>query len=112
LSWWLYQDMGYAFIPGILAHRVSSLFRRGIWPTPVCPVIDSTDERKLAAVEHYPSQLHALDDDWRIREKLARHPVEQFWRIDAPPPGWEGLSAADGTHNRFKAALCVRARPR
>jgi LmbE family N-acetylglucosaminyl deacetylase len=95
VSWWLYQDLGYHYIPGLLAARVSSLFRRGIWPTPVCPKIDANDERKMTAVRCYPSQLHALDDDWAIREKLARHPVEQFWRVNAPPPGWEGLGAME-----------------
>jgi len=94
-SWWLYQDFGYHHIPGMLAWRTSSLFKRGVWPTPVCPEIDSNDKRKLAAVECYPSQLHALDDDWQIRAKLATHAPEQYWRLDAPPPGWEGLSAAD-----------------
>lgn len=94
-SWWLYQDFGYHYIPGMLAWRTSSLFRRGIWPTPVCPEIDRSDERKLAAVECYPSQLYALDDDWQIRTKLATHAPEQYWRIDAPPAGWEGLSAAE-----------------
>jgi LmbE family N-acetylglucosaminyl deacetylase len=95
ISWWLYQDIPYHHIPGLLAWRTSSLFRRGIWPTPVCPDVDRDDERKRAAMEHYASQLHALDDDWQIREKLARHPAEQYWQIDAPPPGWEGLVASE-----------------
>jgi LmbE family N-acetylglucosaminyl deacetylase len=91
-SWWLYQDFGYHYIPGMLAWRTSSLFRRAIWPTPVCPDIDRDDERKRAAVECYPSQLYALDDDWQILAKLATHAPEQYWRIAAPPPGWEGLT--------------------
>jgi LmbE family N-acetylglucosaminyl deacetylase len=95
LSWWLYQDFGYHHIPGMLAWRTSSLFRRGIWPTPVCPEIDVTDERKLAAVECYPSQLYALDDDWQIRTKLATHAPEQYWCIASPPPGWERLTDVD-----------------
>jgi LmbE family N-acetylglucosaminyl deacetylase len=95
IAWWLYQDFGYHFIPGMLAWRTSSLFRRGIWPTPVCPDVDATDERKLEAVACYSSQLHALDDDWKIRAKLATHASEQYWRIDAPPSGWEGLSASE-----------------
>jgi LmbE family N-acetylglucosaminyl deacetylase len=92
VAWWLYQDFGYHHIPGMLAWRTSSLFRRGIWPTPVCPEIDFSDARKLAAVQCYPSQLYALDDDWQIRTKLATHAPEQYWRIDSPPAGWEGLS--------------------
>jgi LmbE family N-acetylglucosaminyl deacetylase len=95
VSWWLYQDIPYQNIPGLLAARVSSLFRRGIWPTPVSPEVDTNDERKLVAMDCYASQLHALDDDWRIREKLARHPVEQLWQLDTPPAGWERLSQAE-----------------
>jgi LmbE family N-acetylglucosaminyl deacetylase len=95
VSWWLYQDFGYHYIPGMLAWRTAQLFRRGVWPTPVCPEVDANDDRKLAAVECYPTQLHALDDDWRIREKLARHGTEQYWRIEAPPEGWERLSARE-----------------
>jgi LmbE family N-acetylglucosaminyl deacetylase len=95
VSWWLYQDFGYHYIPGMLAWRTASLFRRGIWPTPVCPEIDAGDARKLAAVECYPSQLHALDDDWQIRAKLATHAPEQYWRLAPPPPGWERLAESD-----------------
>ena len=39
--WWCYEDNGYKHIPGMLAWRVSSLFRRKLWPTPVCPTIDA-----------------------------------------------------------------------
>jgi LmbE family N-acetylglucosaminyl deacetylase len=94
LSFWLYQDMGYHFIPGLLAWRVSQLFRKEIWPTPVCPVVDGTDERKMRAVNCYPSQLLALEDDWQIGAKLATHTPEQYWRLTPPPKGWEGLAEA------------------
>ena len=76
VSWWCYEDTGYKHIPGMLAWRVSSLFRRGVWPTPVCPPIDVTDgARKAAAVACYPSQLLALEDDWRSAPSSPRpHP--------------------------------------
>ncbi|MGO9874224.1 MAG: PIG-L deacetylase family protein [Acidimicrobiia bacterium] len=92
VSWWLYQDMGYSNIPGMLAWRVSSMFRRGIWPTPVCPVTDVTEVRKQEAIAQYPTQLRALEDDWAISPKLAAPAPEQFWRIAPPPPGWERLA--------------------
>jgi LmbE family N-acetylglucosaminyl deacetylase len=92
VSWWLYEDNGYKHIPGMLAWRVSTLFRRGVWPTPVCPVVDHAGARKAAAVECYPSQLFALDDDWNIREKLASPAPEQFWRLAPPPSGWERIA--------------------
>ena len=94
VSWWCYEDSGYKHIPGMLAWRVSRLFRRDLWPTPVCPVVDEDNERKMKAVNCYPSQLYALDDDWNIREKLASPAPEQYWRL-TPPPGWEGIVGSD-----------------
>jgi LmbE family N-acetylglucosaminyl deacetylase len=91
-SWWCYEDMGYKHIPGMLAWRVSALFRREIWPTPVCPPVHVDDARKAAAVACYPSQLLALDDDWQITPKLNAPAPEQFWRLAAPPAGWERLA--------------------
>ena len=93
MSWWLYQDMGYSNIPGMLAWRISSLFRRNLWPTPVCPTTTTDEARKQAAIACYPTQLLALEDDWAISRKLAAPAPEQFWRIAPPPPGWERLTA-------------------
>ena len=93
VSWWCYEDNGYKHIPGMLAWRVSTLFRRGIWPTPVCPVTDVTEVRKQAAIDCYPTQLLALEDDWAISAKLAAPAPEQFWRLAPPPPGWERIAA-------------------
>jgi LmbE family N-acetylglucosaminyl deacetylase len=94
VSWWCYEDSGYKHIPGMLAWRVSSLFRSGVWPTPVCPRIDLSEERKQQAVACYPSQLLALEDDWHISAKLAAPAPEQFWRLAPPPAGWERLADA------------------
>lgn len=94
VPWFLYEDMGYKHIPGMLAWRVSQLFRRRLWPTPACPRVDPSQERKRRAVDCYPSQLRALEADWQILEKLDAPAPEQFWSLDAPPPGWEGLSDA------------------
>jgi len=92
VSFWCYEDCGYKHIPGMLAWRVSSLFRRAIWPTPVCPTVAVDEDRKRAAVACYPTQLLALEDDWAIGAKLAAPAPEQFWRLAPPPPGWERLS--------------------
>jgi LmbE family N-acetylglucosaminyl deacetylase len=94
VSWWCYEDMGYKHIPGLLAWRVSTLFRSGLWPTPVCPPIDPSDDRKQRAIACYPSQVRALEAEWQIGTKLAAPAAEQFWRLAPPPPGWEGLAAA------------------
>jgi LmbE family N-acetylglucosaminyl deacetylase len=91
ISWWCYEDMGYKHIPGLLARRIMSLFNAKLWPTPVCPPVDPTEERKQAAVACYPTQLLALEDDWRIGEKLAAPAPEQYWRFAPPPEGWDAF---------------------
>jgi LmbE family N-acetylglucosaminyl deacetylase len=91
-AWFCYEDTGYKHIPGMLAWRVSQLFRRGLWPTPVAVSIDAGCATKAAAVACYRSQLLALEADWQLGPKLAASP-EQFWRLAPPPEGWEGLSA-------------------
>ncbi len=92
VSWWCYEDNGYKHIPGMLAWRVSTLFRRKLWPTPVCPAVDPADPRKRAAIDCYPSQLPALEEDWQIEAKLAAPAPEQFWRLAPPPEGWGALA--------------------
>ncbi len=93
VSWWCYEDSGYKHIPGMLAWRISSLFRRQLWPTPVCPATHVNEDRKQAAIACYPTQLLALEDDWAIGAKLAAPAPEQFWRLAPPPTGWEGIAA-------------------
>jgi LmbE family N-acetylglucosaminyl deacetylase len=92
VAWWCYEDNGYKHIPGLLAWRVSSLFRRKVWPTPVCPRVDPTEARKQRAVECYPTQLRALEEDWQIGVKLAAPAPEQYWRLASPPDGWDRLA--------------------
>jgi LmbE family N-acetylglucosaminyl deacetylase len=92
VSWWCYEDMGYKHIPGMLAWRVSTLFRRKLWPTPVCPTLHMHDVRKRDAIACYPTQLRALDEDWQILAKLDAPAPEQFWRLEAPPNGWDALA--------------------
>lgn len=94
-AWFLYEDFGYLHIPGLLAWRVSQLFRAGVWPTPVAIGGDSGDEhdvRKRDALAHYESQCRALEAEWQLHEKLGA--PEQLWRLEAPPAGWEGLMNA------------------
>ncbi len=89
-AWFAYEDFGYKHIPGLLAWRVSQLFRAGLWPTPVALTTESPDVRKPAALAHYVSQLRALDADWQLTPKLVA--PEQLWRLEPPSPGWEGLT--------------------
>ena len=89
-AWFAYEDLGYKHIPGMLAWRVSRLFRSGLWPTPVAADHDPDRARKLAALDCYRSQLRALEADWQLGPKLGA--PEQLWRLDPPPAGWERLS--------------------
>ncbi len=92
-KWFAYEDFGYKHIPGMLAWRVTQLFGAMLWPTPICPKLDLPGSRKREAVECYPSQLLALQEDWNIMPKLDAPAPEQYWRLDAPPHGWELLAA-------------------
>jgi len=94
-AWWCYEEAGYKHIPGQLAWRVAGLFRTGHWPTPVVlpdpgPV---AAKRKAEALACYGSQVRALEADWDLSAKSGV--PEQYWRLAPPPPGWEGLAAAD-----------------
>jgi LmbE family N-acetylglucosaminyl deacetylase len=91
-AWFLYEDMGYKHIPGLLAWRVARLFVARVWPTPAALPVDPDPGRKMAAVGCYPSQLRALEVEWQIGAKLAAPAPEQYWRLAPPPPGWERLA--------------------
>jgi LmbE family N-acetylglucosaminyl deacetylase len=95
VAWFCFEDAGYKHIPGLLAWRISGLFRSGLWPTPaVVPVMPRPD-RKRAAVECYRSQLAPLERDHALRERLDAHVPEQYWHLAPPPPGWERLSESE-----------------
>ncbi len=92
LTWLCYEDTGYKHIPGLLAWRVSRLFRAGRWPTPVAPAGVPDPELRRAALRHYASQLLALEADWALSAKLAA--PEQIWQLAPPPEGWDQLRDA------------------
>lgn len=89
--WFCYEDHGYKHIPGLLAWRVATLFKAGLWPTPAIVPVAPDPARKQAAVEAYRSQVPPLERDHALRERLAANVPEQFWRLDPPPQGWEAL---------------------
>lgn len=91
VAWFCYEDCGYKHIPGMLAWRVARLFARDVWPTPACPSVSTDQARKRAAVDCYPTQLLALEDDWRITAKLDAPAPEQLWRLAPRPAGWPRL---------------------
>jgi LmbE family N-acetylglucosaminyl deacetylase len=91
VAWFAYEDAGYKHLPGLLAWRISGLFRSGLWPTPaVVPVVPDPG-RKLRAVECYRSQVPPLERDNGLRAQLEANVPEQYWRLAPPPPGWEPL---------------------
>ena len=94
-SWFCYEDGGYSHLPGLLAWRVARLFRSGLWPTPAIVPVVPDPVAKRTAVECYRSQLAPLRRDHRLDERLRANVPEQYWRLDRPPTGWEGLSSAD-----------------
>lgn len=95
VTWFCYEDAGYKHLPGMLAWRVSKLFRAGLWPTPAVIPIEPDMARKVAAINLYATQLGPLERDHLLSERLAANVPEQFWRLDPPPQGWEALMTAD-----------------
>lgn len=91
-AWFAYEDDGYKHIPGLLAWRVSKLFRSGLWPTPALVPVVADPERKRKAIFCYVSQIPPLERDHALSERLDANVPEQFWRLAPPPRGWEGLT--------------------
>ncbi|HXY91160.1 MAG TPA: PIG-L family deacetylase [Acidimicrobiia bacterium] len=91
LAWFCYEDSGYKHIPGMLAWRVSKLFRSDLWPTPMIVPTDVDHERKRAAIECYVSQLAPLNRDHALGSRIGGSVPEQFWRLEPPPSGWERM---------------------
>jgi len=92
-AWFCYEDHGYKHIPGLLAWRVATLFKSGIWPTPAIVPIEPDMARKRTAIDCYRSQLAPLEREHALAERLAANVPEQYWRLDPPPVGWEGLTS-------------------
>ena len=53
-AWFAYEDAGYVQLPGLLAWRVSGLFRGGLWPTPaIVPApVDMAAKPRRAGLLH------------------------------------------------------------
>jgi len=94
LSWFAYEDAGYKHIPGMMAWRLSKLFRSELWPTPMIVPTLQDHARKRAAVECYVSQLGPLRRDHALEARIDGAVAEQFWMLAPPPPGWERMRDA------------------
>ena len=94
LAWFCYEDSGYKHIPGMLAWRVSKLFRSDLWPTPMIVPTVVDHDRKRAAIECYQSQLAPLNRDHALGARIGGSVPEQFWQLAPPPPGWERMREA------------------
>ncbi|MEX1007632.1 MAG: PIG-L family deacetylase [Acidimicrobiia bacterium] len=94
LTWFCYEDSGYKHIPGMLAWRVSKLFRSELWPTPMIVPTVVDHDRKRAAIECYQSQLAPLNRDHALGSRIGGSVPEQFWQLAPPPPGWERMREA------------------
>jgi LmbE family N-acetylglucosaminyl deacetylase len=88
-TWFCYEDHGYKHLPGMLAWRVSKLFRSGIWPTPAIVPVELDVARKAKAIMLYTSQIPPLEQDHMLRERMEGNVPEQYWRLATPPAGWD-----------------------
>jgi LmbE family N-acetylglucosaminyl deacetylase len=90
--WFCYEDHGYKHIPGLLAWRVAKLLRSHPWPTPAIVPHVPDEDRKRRAIWCYVSQIPPLERDHALTARMEGRVPEQFWRLDPPPQGWEGLA--------------------
>lgn len=96
VAWYCYEDAGYKHIPGLLAWRISALFRAGWWPTPALVPLDTDLGRKRDALLAYASQIPPLRRDHLLDERLDANVPEQHWRLARHPAGWDGLIELPG----------------
>lgn len=92
VAWFAYEDSGYKHLPGLLAWRVSKLFRSGLWPTPAVVAAPPDAERKRRAIYCYTSQIPPLERDHGLTTRLSAPVPEQYWQLAPPPEGWEVLA--------------------
>ncbi len=92
IVWFGYEDHGYKHIPGLMAWRVTKLFKSGLWPTPAIVPVKPDMTRKRRAIACYVSQVPPLERDHALSERLDGNVPEQYWRLDPPPRGLEGLT--------------------
>ncbi len=100
LSWFCYEDAGYKHLPGLLAWRISKLFRSGLWPTPAVVPVQPDMSAKRTAIWKYASQVAPLERDHLLSERLDANVPEPYWRLAPPPAGWERLTSADDLDGR------------
>jgi LmbE family N-acetylglucosaminyl deacetylase len=91
-EWFCYEDHGYKHLPGLLAWRVAKMLRSRPWPTPAIVPHVPDEDRKRRAIWCYTSQIGPLERDHALTARMAGRVPEQFWRLAAPPPGWEALA--------------------
>jgi LmbE family N-acetylglucosaminyl deacetylase len=96
VAWYCYEDAGYCHLPGLLAWRVSSLFKTGLWPTPAIVPVELDNDRKNRALSCYRSQLPPLRADHMLDARTSAPVPEQYWRLARAPEGWEGLIDVPG----------------
>ena len=81
-AWFCYEDAGYKHLPGLLAWRVSKLFRSGLWPTPPMVPVQPDMARKRAAIACYTQPGRPrCEQDHLLSERLAANVPEQYWRL-------------------------------
>ena len=90
-AWFCYEDHGYKHIPGLLAWRVTKLFKTGIWPTPAIVPVQPDMALKRRSIQCYKSQIAPLERDHALSERLDGNVPEQYWRLASPPEGWDRL---------------------
>ncbi len=92
IAWFCYEDHGYKHIPGLLSWRVARLLRSRPWATPAIVPHTADEDLKRRAIWCYRSQIAPLEREHALTARMEGRVPEQFWRLDEPPAGWEGLA--------------------
>jgi LmbE family N-acetylglucosaminyl deacetylase len=91
VTWFCYEDHGYKHLPGMMAWRISKLFRNGIWATPSIVPVEVDMAAKRAVIDRYKTQLPPLEDEHLLSARLDANVPEQHWRLATVPEEWRGL---------------------
>lgn len=79
---WLYEDIPYRDMPGLLQQRLGTLALHGLVTTPVPSPSGASDAVKTCAVQAYASQLRGLGAKAQAALTHPERGPERFWAID------------------------------
>ena len=93
--WFCYEDAGYKHLPGLMAWRVSKLFRSGSVADPGGGACRTGHGGQAQGHPSLRQPGRTAGARHLLSERLDANTPEQYWRLDPPPAGWERLMSSD-----------------